>query len=109
MGDADYVIVKADGEYGTISTGRTETFYGYYVRILSPNGDEWLGEDRHSLREALRKAAEALHSDGWTLLAIGLAPEWRESGLSQNSGWGYHPSHADRRKHMLEPPPREEP
>ena len=105
LGSADCVIIEADGEYGTISTGRTEVFFGYYVRVVASNGDEWWGEDRHSLWKALRKAAEACHSDGWTLLAIGLSPDWRESGLSENSGWGYHPAHPDRHVHMLEPTP----
>lgn len=102
------VIEEADGRYGTITTGRTETFFGYYVRIISPNGDDWIGEDRHSLRKALKRAAEASEQDGWTLLAIGLTPEWQESGLSANSGFGYHPAHPDRHVHMLEPRPRAE-
>lgn len=99
------VIVEVESQYGEVFTGRTEVFWGYFVRVKDALGREWLGEDRHSLRNAFRKAAEAAHSDGATIMAAGLSRDWRESGLSENSGWGSHPAHPDRYVHMLEPTP----
>ena len=103
LGNGKCIVTDAECHYGEVYTGKTEVFAGYFVRIINPHGGEWLGEDRHSLRKALRKAAEASRSAGWIILAIGLSSEWRESGLSENSGWGYHPEHPDRHVHMLEP------
>jgi hypothetical protein len=106
LGVADCVILDAKGGFGIVETGKTEVFHGYYVRIISPMGEDWLGEDRRSMREALRVAAEAAEMSGWTILAVGLSPDWQESGLSANSGWGSHPAYPDRHVHMLEPPSR---
>jgi hypothetical protein len=106
VGDADCVVLQAEGHYGPVFTGRTEVFHGYFVRIVASHGEDWLGEDRRSLREALKNAAEAAEQSGWTVLAIGLFPEWRESGLSANTGFGSHPAYPDRAVHMLEPEPR---
>ena len=103
---AECIVTEAEGYCGTIRTGKTEVFFGYYVRIVSPTGVEWLGEDRSSMREALRRAAEATEQAGWSLLAIGLSSNWRETGLSANSGFGYDPAFPNRAVHMLEPPKR---
>ena len=103
LGNGNCMMTEAECHYGEVYTGKTEVFWGYFVRVINPLGGEWLGEDRHSLRKALRKVAEASQSADWTVLAIGLSPEWRESGLSENSGWGFHPEHPDCRVHMLHP------
>ena len=105
-GIADSVAVQADASCGTVSTGRSEVHWGYFVRITGPGGEEWLGEDRYSLRAALMQAAAATADSGWTLLAIGLDDDWTQTGLTENSGYGYHPAF-DRRVHMLEPAPRD--
>ena len=107
LGNGNCIVTEAECHYGEVFTGKTEVFFGYFVRVINPFGEEWLGEDRHSLRKALREAAEASQGGGWTLLAIGLSSEWRESGLSENSGYGYHPAHPERAVHMLEPIPWE--
>ncbi len=107
LGKADCVIVEADGAWGTVTTGRTRVFHGYFVEVKGPSGEVWLGEDRHSVRNALRQASDLAGQVGWIVLAIGLESDWRESGLSANSGYGYHPAYPDRAVHMLEPPPRE--
>lgn len=106
LGEADCVIVEADGEWGTITTGRAKVFYGYFVKIRGASGEAWLGEDRHSIRNALLQASDLAGQVGWIVLAIGLESDWRESGLSANSGYGYHPAYPDRAVHMLEPPPQ---
>ena len=65
---------------------------GFFVKIVGPDGDEWLAEDPHSLRRALRGIEAKLNEDGRSLQVIGLDPEWRESGLSADTGWGFHPN-----------------
>ena len=104
LGSAGGLIVQADASWGTVATGKSEVHWGYFVRITGPSGEEWLGEDRYSLRAALVQAAAAATNSGWTLLAIGLDDDWQETGLSQNSGWGVHPQF-ERHVHMLEHPP----
>lgn len=89
--------------FGLIETGRTRTFQGYFVRLDDPDGGEWLGTDGHSMRRALADAAAQAARAGYDLLAVGVQPEWRESGLSFNSGWGYHPDF-EGRVHMLASP-----
>ena len=105
-GIVDSVAVQADAIWGTVATGKSEVHWGYFVRIVGPNGEEWLGEDRYSLRAALVQAAAATADSGWELLAIGLGDDWTQTGLTENSGYGYHPAF-DRRVHMLEPAPRD--
>lgn len=106
LGDGKCIITEAEAHFGTLHTGRTEVFWGYYVRIVGI-GEEWLGEDRHSLRDALRQAAGAAEHSGWSIIALGCTSEFRESGLSANSGYGFHPAHPDRHVHMFEPIPRQ--
>ena len=96
------LVVEAEGHWGTVWTGRSEVFWGYFVRIVGRAGEEWLGEDRGSLVAALVAANDAASASGWSVLALGLTDEWTESGLSANSGYGYHPAF-DRHVHMLEP------
>ena len=108
VGIADGLVIQAEGHWGLVVTGRTETFWGYFVRVVGPSGEEWLGEDRSSVRAALGQAADAIAASGWSLLAIGLDDDWQETGLSYNSGWGVHRSY-DRHANMLEPPSRTPP
>lgn len=103
-------VVECDVFFGSVFTGRTETFAAYYVHICDPAGElgGWLGEHPHLLYDALRRAAEAAQADGWTVLAIGRTPQFKETGLSQNSGFGIHPAYPDRHVHMSEPPPEKD-
>lgn len=105
LGNGKCIITEAEVHYGAVYTGRTEVFWGYFVRIEAI-GEEWLGEDRHSLRQALLQAEAAAHHSGWSVMALGCTQEFRETGLSANSGYGYHPVHPDRHVHMMEPIPR---
>jgi hypothetical protein len=107
VGDANAIVMEAMCHYGDVCTGRSEVFWGFAARVVSPLGEEWLGEDRHSLRSAFQQAGDAAQHDGWSLIALGCTPEFRESGLSANSGYGYHPAYPDRAVHMLEPIPRQ--
>ena len=85
-------LTAVKARYGLIHTGRARVFHGYFVEVSGPSGETWLGEHRYSLRGALRDAARRLEDDGWSLSAIGLTCDWRETGLSENSGYGYHPA-----------------
>lgn len=105
VGITDRLVVQADAIFGTVLTGRSEVHWGYFVRIVGTD-EECLGEDRYSLRLALVQAAAAVANCGWTLEAIGLDDEWTQTGLSENSGYGYHPAF-NRRVHMLEAPTAE--
>ena len=106
LGNGNCIVTEAEAHYGAVHTGKTDVFWGYYVRIVA-TGEEWLGEDRHSLRDALRQAEAAAQHSGWSIIALGCTPEFRESGLSANSGYGSHPAYPDRHVHMFEPIPRQ--
>ena len=95
--------LEAKVEFGTVATGRQAVWAGFFVRV-EVDGQQWLAEDPYSLRRALRGVEAKLNSDGISLHVIGLDPEWHESGLSGNTGWGYHPE-LDGAVHMLTPPP----
>ena len=107
LGNGRCIVEEADAYFGQVTTGRTETHHGYFVRIVSQQGEEWIGEDRHRLIEALLCAFKAAQQSGWSVIAIGLSGQFKETGLSSNSGFGVHPAYPDRHVHMLEPPPRE--
>jgi hypothetical protein len=74
---------------GIISTGKTRVFAGYFVGLVLPSGTEFTGEDEHSLRRALMRLASDLSAVLIELQCAGLDPGWQESGLSENSGYGY--------------------
>lgn len=108
LGNGKCVVIEADVYFGSVVTGRTETFHGYYVEIACPLSEErWRGEDRRRLLNALELASDAAKQSGWDVVAIGRTPEFKETGLSENSGYGTHPAYPDRHVHMLEPLPRE--
>ena len=106
LGNGRCLVEEVVANFGTVHTGKAEVFFGYYVRIVSA-GEEWLGEDRHSLIAALRHADEAAQHSGWSIIALGCTPQFRESSLSSNSGYGSHPAHPDRHVHLFEPIPRQ--
>ena len=87
---------------GVVHTGKQRVFAGYFVQVVLPSGDEVLAEDPHILWRALVSVEEKLRAAGWSLDAIGLSPDWQESGLSANSGYGYHPD-VDGAVHFFEP------
>lgn len=93
-------------EIGVITTGKQRVFHRYYVKVIAPDGHEVIGTSEHSLREALLNVDRQLDQRELTLLAAGTYPEFFESGLSANSGFGYLPT-VDHAVHMMDmPPPR---
>lgn len=94
----------ANFETGFVHTGKSRVFAGYFVRVTTTNGTVFLGEDRHSIRAALSRLAGDMFAVNLILPCSGLDPRWLESGLSQNSGWGYFPPHTEA-IHMMCPVP----
>lgn len=93
-------------EIGAVTTGKQRVFHRYYVKVIAPNGADIIGTSEHSLREALLDVDRQLDQRELTLLAAGTYPEFYESGLSANSGYGYLPT-VDHAVHMMDmPPPR---
>lgn len=88
---------------GIIETGRQRVFSGHYIKVLGPDGEEWLGEDTSSMRAALRALDEDIGHDGGRLLCAGLLDGFRESGLSVDTGYGYIGDYP-RAVHMMERP-----
>ena len=84
-------IISVRYELGTVHTGRSRVFVGFFVKLTPRDGVEWLGEHPYSLRRALRRlAVETLASEGWRFAdAPGLSGSWYETGLSANTGFGY--------------------
>lgn len=91
-------------EMGTICTGRLRVFHRYYVKINLPDGSTAIGEDPYNLRASVLDLDSALKRKDMMLLAAGTDSDWLESGLSQNSGWGYF-SNATEASHMMSLPP----
>jgi hypothetical protein len=110
-GSACLIIDGEDHEsrydLGEVSTGRQRVFHRYYVRLFLPDGSHMIGEDAYGLRAALFDLDRQLQDRDMVLLVAGLEPNWSESGLSFNSGFGYL-AHCDHGVHMMDaPPPRD--
>lgn len=108
-GDVPVVIeetgaVSARYTTGIVSTGKTRVFAGYFVGLVLPSGTEFTSEDEHSLRRALVRLASNLSAVLIGLQCAGLDPRWQESGLSENSGYGYFTFYPEA-VHMLAPVP----
>jgi len=95
--------VLADFEIGIIETGRSRVFAGYYIKVITEDGEEWVEEDPGSVRAALQALDELVAFDGGRLLCAGLHPDFYESGLSANTGFGYIESYRGA-VHMMERP-----
>lgn len=87
--DLDGEGILAEFGMGIIETGRQRVFAGHYIKVLGPEGEEWLGEDASSMRAALRALDEDIGRDGGRLLCAGLYDGFQESGLSMDTGYGY--------------------
>lgn len=80
---------KATYEIGTYHSGRTRVYEGVFTRIGSDDGREWVGHDRWSYVEALKRLFERMTEDGLHLVAAGLDERFYTTGLSDGSGYGY--------------------
>ncbi|WP_156460697.1 hypothetical protein [Sphingomonas sp. Leaf339] len=96
--------ITAEYESGLVATGKTRVFAGYFVRLTLPSETVFLGEDEHALRSALLRLASNMSAVKLAPQCAGLDPRWRESGLSENSGFGYFVFYPDP-VHMMDPMP----
>ena len=97
-----------DVEYqlGTICTGRSRVFHRYYAKVDLDDGSTVIGENQFNLRAAVLDLDKKLKRRDMILLAAGTEPDWLESGLSENTGYGYF-SGAKKASHIMSlPPPR---
>lgn len=97
-------LSAAEYEHGLVATGKTRVFAGYFVRLTLPGGTEFLGEDEHSLRSALLRLSSNMSAVRLAPECSGLDPRWRESGLSENTGYGYFIFYPES-VHMMDPVP----
>jgi len=97
-------IEKVPVQWGIVYTGKQRVMAGYFFQAILPSGEAVLAEDPHLLRRALFALESRLNALGWSLDAIGLDEQWKESGLSSNTGWGFHPL-VQGAAHVLEPKP----
>lgn len=87
-------------EMGIVETGRSRVFAGYFFRVALEDDEQITGEDGASMIAALRSLAHDLSARGLRLQCAGISAQWRESGLSRNTGWGYY-GHQQQPIHML--------
>jgi hypothetical protein len=80
-------------ELGIVETGRTRVFAGYFLRVRLGGDEQITVEDDESMIAALWRLVRNLTARGLRLQCAGMSPQWRESGLSQNTGWGYYGPH----------------
>ena len=106
LDDGGEKLVRFD--MGIVETGRSRVFAGYFIQIrLSPD-EQIAAEDAGSLVAALWRLARNLSAGGLRLRCAGLSGQWRESGLSENTGWGYFGSQQQPMHMMDEMPPEGE-
>jgi hypothetical protein len=74
---------------GIVETGRSRLFAGYFFTVALGNEQSTTGEDERSMIAALWRLARNLAARGLQLRCVGMSGEFRESGLSENTGWGY--------------------
>jgi hypothetical protein len=76
-------------DMGIVETGRSHVFAGYFFKVTLADGEEIIGEDGGSMVRALRRLAYDIRARSLRLHSVGLSGQWQETGLSQNTGWGY--------------------
>lgn len=105
IGEPHREIIDCAAYFGSIFTGKQEVHHGYFVSILLPTGEEVVGEHPRWVYDALKSAMSSAEEKGWTVLVIARLPKFRETGLSANSGFGFHPAYPGRHVHVLDPEP----
>jgi hypothetical protein len=85
--DAGKKLVSFD--LGIVETGNSRVFAGYFITIRLGSDEHITGEDEGSLIAALWRLARNISARGLRLRCAGLSGQFRESGLSENTGFGY--------------------
>lgn len=91
-------------DIGIVETGRSRVFAGYFIKVTLVDGEEIIGEDGGSMIRALKCVVQNTSERDLRLNCVGLSPQWRQSGLSENTGWGYF-GPQQRLMHMMEEMP----
>lgn len=89
------LIVKHDEQpakydIGIVERGPCRVFAGYFVKIEILGGERLVGVDANSMVLALCRLQRSIFSRGMRMDCVALSGEWTESGLSENSAWGYY-------------------
>lgn len=77
-------------DMGIVETGRSRVFAGYFFSVRLADDEQITAEDGGSMIAALWRLARNLSARGLRLQCAGMSGKWRESGLSQKTGWGYY-------------------
>lgn len=93
-------------DMGIVETGRSRVFAGYFFRVRLADDEQITAEDGGSMIAALWRLARNLSARGLHLQCAGMSGKWRESGLSQNTGWGYY-GPQQQPMHMLDDMPED--
>lgn len=90
-------------ERGTVSTGRSDVFGGYYIKINTDEFEVTAHDPSYSetYTVALKECNEKLKRLGFLLLAAGNSADYSESAMSGGSGYGYT-AHLGRATDILE-------
>lgn len=99
LGDDGEKLVRYDT--GIAETGRSRVFAGYFIRITLADDEQITGEDESSMVRTLWRLARNISARGLRLRCAGLSGQWRESGLSENTGYGYYGRH-QQPMHMMD-------
>ena len=91
-------------ELGSVTTGKQRVWAGFFAKITAEGGTIHIGENPHSMRQALRAAADQAGLAGWLPLLVGVDENFYETGLSENTGYGYLRGRTGP-FHMLDAPP----
>ncbi|MFN3677858.1 MAG: hypothetical protein ACK4TC_18025 [Sphingomonas pseudosanguinis] len=102
--DGNEKLVAVD--MGIVETGRSRVFAGYFFRVRLADDEQITAEDGGSMIAALWRLARNLSARGLHLQCAGMSGKWRESGLSQNTGWGYY-GPQQQPMHMLDDMPED--
>jgi len=107
--DINGVGEVADFEMGVIGisppTGVAEfpRVAGYYVKLVGPEGQQWMGRSSASVVSAMRAADDEMGLEGARLLCAGVHNGFYETGLSEGTGYGYISGYRDA-VHIFERP-----
>jgi len=78
---------EATIEIGTLLTGKSRMHSGYYCRIVCGEFDEY--SEASSIFQAVHLAICNAIENGFTINIYAMRPDFYESGLSADTGWGY--------------------
>jgi len=76
-------------EVGIVSAKSNGRFLCHYARVTGPDGREWIGKSRWSLKTAARSQLQQMVDDGVQLLGHDLDENWQFESQVQGPDAGY--------------------